>query len=50
MSHRTVSGLLGDPAHALERLITRLSLEPGIGDLRRHLDEGDGDGEREAMA
>ncbi|MEZ0094551.1 MgtC/SapB family protein [Streptacidiphilus sp. EB129] len=40
----------GDPAHALEQLITRLSLEPGIRDLHWHLDEGDGETEREAMA
>jgi putative Mg2+ transporter-C (MgtC) family protein len=30
----------GDPAHALEQLIARLSLEPGIRDLHWHLDQG----------
>ncbi|MEU0837229.1 MgtC/SapB family protein [Streptomyces sp. NPDC005969] len=40
----------GDPAHALEQSITRLSLEPGIRNLHWHLDEAAMDTERKAVA
>lgn len=47
---QTVVAVTGDPAHALEQLITRLSLEPGIRDLHWHLDAAPAEVEREAVA
>jgi putative Mg2+ transporter-C (MgtC) family protein len=40
-SLRATVAVSGDPARALEQLIARLSLEPGIRDLHWHLDDGD---------
>ncbi|MFI1363577.1 hypothetical protein [Streptomyces griseochromogenes] len=49
-SLRAAVSLNGDPARALEQLITRLSLEPGVRDLHWHLDDTSLDSEREAAA
>ncbi|WP_432000161.1 MgtC/SapB family protein [Streptomyces sioyaensis] len=47
---QTVVAVTGNPAHALEQLIARLSLEPGIRDLHWHLDATPLEAEREAVA
>ncbi|MFD9822363.1 MgtC/SapB family protein [Streptomyces violascens] len=47
---RAVVAVGGDPARALEQLITRLSLEPGIHDLHWHLDATPAEAERDAVA
>ncbi|MFB6440043.1 hypothetical protein ACFCVY_25260 [Streptomyces sp. NPDC056411] len=47
---QTVVAVNGSPAHALEQLIARLSLEPGIRDLHWHLDAAPLEAEREAVA
>ncbi|GHE05007.1 MgtC/SapB family protein [Streptomyces alanosinicus] len=49
-SLRAAVALNGDPARALEQLIARLSLEPGVRDLHWHLDDTSFDTEREAVA
>jgi putative Mg2+ transporter-C (MgtC) family protein len=49
-SVRAMVVVTGDPAHALEQLITRLSLEPGIRDLHWHLEDSTMGTEREAVA
>ncbi|KUM99569.1 hypothetical protein AQI95_38230 [Streptomyces yokosukanensis] len=49
-SLRAAVSLNGDPARALEQLIARLSLEPGVRDLHWHLDDASLDTEREAVA
>jgi len=49
-SLRAAVAVSGDPTHALEQLITRLSLEPGIRDLHWHLTGGPGEPEAEAAA
>ncbi|OIJ99356.1 hypothetical protein BIV25_10070 [Streptomyces sp. MUSC 14] len=49
-SLRAAVALNGDPARALEQLIARLSLEPGVRDLHWHLDDTSVDAEREAVA
>ncbi|MEV5878271.1 MgtC/SapB family protein [Streptomyces sp. NPDC052101] len=49
-SLRAAVALNGDPARALEQLITRLSLEPGVRDLHWHVDDTTLDTEREAVA
>ncbi|MER5545979.1 MgtC/SapB family protein [Streptomyces sp. NPDC001118] len=49
-SLRAAVALNGDPARALEQLIARLSLEPGVRDLHWHLDDTAVDTEREAVA
>jgi putative Mg2+ transporter-C (MgtC) family protein len=46
---RAVVAVGGDPARALEQLIARLSLEPGIHDLHWHLDATPTDTERDAV-
>ncbi|WP_369386755.1 MgtC/SapB family protein [Streptomyces sp. CG1] len=48
-SLRTAVALNGDPARALEQLIARLSLEPGVRDLHWHLDDTVLESEREAV-
>ncbi|KOU38044.1 MgtC/SapB family protein [Streptomyces sp. WM6378] len=47
---RAVVAVGGDPARALEQLIARLSLEPGIHDLHWHLDPTATEDERDAVA
>ncbi|MEV5283442.1 MgtC/SapB family protein [Streptomyces sp. NPDC006692] len=47
---RAVVAVGGDPARALEQLIARLSLEPGIHDLHWHLDAMPTEAERDAVA
>ncbi|MEU9993294.1 MgtC/SapB family protein [Streptomyces sp. NPDC048045] len=49
-SLRAAVSLNGDPARALEQLVARLSLEPGVRDLHRHLDDTALDPQREAVA
>ncbi|KOV60562.1 MgtC/SapB family protein [Streptomyces sp. MMG1121] len=49
-SLRAAVALNGDPARALEQLVARLSLEPGVRDLHWHLDDMPLDTEREAVA
>ncbi|MFI9270271.1 MgtC/SapB family protein [Kitasatospora sp. NPDC052896] len=47
---RATVAITGDPARALEQLITRLSLEPGVRDLHWHLVEEMQESEQEGMA
>ncbi|MDH6136297.1 putative Mg2+ transporter-C (MgtC) family protein [Kitasatospora sp. MAA4] len=47
---RATVAITGDPTRALEQLITRLSLEPGIRDLHWHLTEERQEPEAEALA
>ncbi|UKY47748.1 MgtC/SapB family protein [Streptomyces inhibens] len=47
---QTVVAVTGNPAHALEQLIARMSLEPGIRDLHWHLDATPAEAERETVA
>ncbi|WP_324610133.1 hypothetical protein [Streptomyces sp. WM6378] len=47
---RAVVAAGGDPAQALEQLIARLSLEPGIHDLHWHLDATPTEAEQDAVA
>ncbi|MGW1501080.1 hypothetical protein ACWCQW_21275 [Streptomyces mirabilis] len=42
--------MTGDPARALEQLIARMSLEPGVRDPHRHLDATPAEAERQAVA
>ncbi|MBC3841452.1 MgtC/SapB family protein [Streptacidiphilus sp. 4-A2] len=49
-SVRAAVAVTGDATRALEQVIARLSLEPGIRDLHWHLDEHGGEAEREALA
>ncbi|MFB7509074.1 MgtC/SapB family protein [Streptomyces broussonetiae] len=49
-SLRAAVALNGDPARALEQLIARLSLEPGVHDLHWHLDDTPLGTDREAVA
>lgn len=49
-SLRAAVSLNGDPAHSLEQLIARLSLEPGVRDLHWHLDDTALDTDREEVA
>ncbi|MFI1769077.1 MgtC/SapB family protein [Streptomyces sp. NPDC020800] len=49
-SLRAAVSLNGDPARALEQLVARLSLEPGVRDLHWHLDDTALDPQREAVA
>ncbi|WP_327068242.1 MgtC/SapB family protein [Kitasatospora sp. NBC_01250] len=47
---RATVAVAGDPARAMEQLITRMSLEPGVRDLYWHLTEERQDPEPEALA
>ncbi|MCX4747463.1 MgtC/SapB family protein [Kitasatospora sp. NBC_01287] len=47
---RATVAVTGDPARALEQLITRLSLEPGVRDLHWHLTEERQEPEPEALS
>lgn len=47
---RATVAVTGDPARALEQLITRLSLEPGVRDLHWHLTEERQEPEPETLA
>ncbi|WP_035798924.1 MgtC/SapB family protein [Kitasatospora mediocidica] len=47
---RATVAVTGDPARALEQLITRLSLEPGVRDLHWHLSEERQEPDAEALA
>lgn len=49
-SVHAVVAVTGDPVHALEQLITRLSLEPGVRDLHWHLEESATEVEPKAVA
>ncbi|GAA1500951.1 MgtC/SapB family protein [Kitasatospora kazusensis] len=49
-SLRATVAISGDVAHALEQVVSRLSLDPGVSDLHWHLEEDPTRTEREALA